>query len=121
MQSPLPGDLALIEDEIGRDATVKIAERLRGIRVYLPSTYPPSKLSRPAMIMVETIGTALFARLVKNLGGTWLTIHNLDSIKRRQRNDAIRADYDNGVSVQEIAIKYRLSERTVFYVLGSAD
>ena len=50
--------------------------------------------------------------------GVGLYIHNVKHLSRRIRNDAIRTEYDQGTTVKQLAIKYKLSTRQIEYILA---
>ena len=58
-------------------------------------------------------------RLARYAGGTRLYIPKLCGELRRIRDAQIRAAYDDGERVQDIARWFRLSERRVWAILGS--
>jgi Mor family transcriptional regulator len=45
--------------------------------------------------------------------GMGLYYHNIDKLLRKVRNKAIRADFDEEMTVKELAKKYRLSTRQI--------
>lgn len=60
--------------------------------------------------------TLMIARIFRGLP---LYIHNIDKLLRDIRNEAIRDDYDNGMSVKKLAVKYKLSTRQIENILSS--
>lgn len=59
--------------------------------------------------------TLLMAQLFKGIA---VYFRNVDDLLRGVRNRAIRADYDAGVRVKELACRYRLSTRQIENVLA---
>ena len=45
-------------------------------------------------------------------------IHSLDCLDREWRNDTIRKEYENAVSVRDLANKWTLSQRWVEDIIG---
>ncbi len=52
--------------------------------------------------------------------GVPIYLRNVDHLIRRMRDDAIRAEYDHGASVRELAVKNKLSTRQIQNILAQA-
>jgi Mor family transcriptional regulator len=81
----------------------------------------PGDLAQLAMIVEEIMpgkGVVTVLRMEKEYRGTAIYFHNLDGLRRKVRDTCIKARYDNGVRVPEIARWARLSERQVWTILG---
>ena len=53
--------------------------------------------------------------------GQNLYVRNVDDIIRRIRDDAIRREYDAGVTVRELVSNCRLSQRSVEKIISRPD
>jgi len=115
----LPGDLGMVEDALGREAAIALGDRLRSAEIYIPKTYDRARLSKTMLAVRAVLGESMTERLVEDMGGCRIRVHNLDCLQREKRNEAMRADYDKGATAMDLAIKYKVSTRTVFYVLGT--
>jgi Mor family transcriptional regulator len=62
--------------------------------------------------------TLLLAQLFKGIS---VYFRNVDELLRGVRNRAIRADYDAGVRVKELACRYRLSTRQIENILAEPE
>ena len=65
---------------------------------------------------VEIIGLEAFKELVKVMPGTNMYIPGLKDFKRLHRNECIKNDFDGG-NVKALALKYRLSEQSIYTIL----
>ncbi|GAB4389023.1 MAG: hypothetical protein Kow0025_11850 [Thermodesulfovibrionales bacterium] len=70
----------------------------------------PGDLGRIA----EVAGLEAAVRIARAFRGTCIYVPD---ITRRQRDEEIRSLYDRGKRVREIALRYRLTERTVRNIL----
>lgn len=66
--------------------------------------------------LAETIGLEAYLKLVKNYGGTTIYIARLNYIETMERNKRIVKEY-NGYNGKYICSKYRISDRTLRYIL----
>jgi Mor family transcriptional regulator len=57
-------------------------------------------------------------RLAKEFRCVKLHMHTTDHFWREIRDKKIRSDYDRGEKTRELALKYRLTERHIFNILG---
>lgn len=63
--------------------------------------------------------TILLAQVFK---GQDVYFRNIDALKRRMRDDAIRAEYDKGeITVRRLASKYGLSQSNIEKILARPD
>lgn len=74
----------------------------------------PGDLKRIA----EVVGVDVAIRIAKEFRGTYLYIHSLDDLLREIRDKKIREEYTAGKKVRELAIKYGLTERWIWNILG---
>jgi Mor family transcriptional regulator len=66
------------------------------------------------------LGIENLYELTKALGGTTVYIPKVDSLFRTIREKKIREEF-NGYNYQELAIKYRLCERTIRYICSNTN
>ena len=83
----------------------------------------PGDLAQLARILEEVVpgqGVRIVLRLEKEYRGTGIYFHNLDGFRRRLRDAWIRARYDGGERVEDIARDPRvgLAVRRIWDVLG---
>jgi len=69
--------------------------------------------------VASVIGVRLTLKLVERFRGTHVLFHNTDTLFRKQRNNLIRKDYDNGLTADKLARKYHLSIRQIWTILGT--
>lgn len=67
--------------------------------------------------IAEVIGVELALKLAKEFRGTYLYMGNIDSLERGLRDLRVRKDSNGGVSIRNLAMKYRLSERQIKNIL----
>lgn len=75
----------------------------------------PGDLKRVA----EIAGIENAIRLAKAFRGTYIYIGNFNSIARELRDLRIRRDFDSGMKTRRLAIKYGLTERSIWSILSS--
>ena len=103
-----------LERLIGREALLTLAQVAGGLDLYIPARVP---MDGPLL----ELPLAAQERLARYAGGTRLYIPKLCGELRRSRDAQIRAAYDAGKRVQDIARRFRLSERRVWAILGSPE
>lgn len=59
--------------------------------------------------------------LAQVFGKTGFYVSRIDNILMKMRNDRIRADYDKGKTVRELAAQYRLSFSRLFRILTDPE
>ena len=101
-----------LERLIGREALLTLAQVAGGLDLYIPTTVP---MDGPLM----ELPLAAQERLARYAGGTRLYIPMLSGELRRIRDAQIRAACDRGERVQDIARRFRLSERRVWAIIGA--
>jgi len=62
---------------------------------------------------------AIVLRIAKEFRGTYIRVHSLDDLEREIRNTEIRAEYTSGKKAPQLAIKFRLTERHIWNILGT--
>ena len=103
-----------LERLIGREALSTLAHVAGGLDLYIPAKVP---MDGPLL----DLPLAAQEALARYAGGTRLYIPMLAGDLRRARDAQIRAAYDAGERVQDIARRFRLSERRVWAILGSPE
>lgn len=79
------------------------------------------KLSGDLRLLAEVVGVGMALRIAQIFGGTPIRIYGVQKWLRRHRDRCIRNENDNGVSAVELGRKYRLSERQIWNILGTAE
>jgi hypothetical protein len=114
----LPQSVSDLVDLIGHEATMRLVAAFGGILIEVPSGKSLGKVEGPLTArIIETLGGGLAARFMATYGGERLYIPRCAQAIRDERDRAIQADYDAGISVPDIARKYMISERWVWVVL----
>jgi hypothetical protein len=73
--------------------------------------------ARRAAMLEELIGADAAATLIRHAGASVLKIPTLRWAFTRARDAAIRAEYDAGATLEELAIQYRLSTRRLLCIM----
>jgi Mor family transcriptional regulator len=79
------------------------------------------KLSGDLRLLAELVGVGMALRIAQSFGGTPIRIYGVGKWLRRHRDRCIRRDSDNGVSAVDLGRKYKLSERHIWNILGTAE
>lgn len=110
----LPDSLQEMAAVIGFGGVLALVREYGGVRLYVPRTLPAEH------ILITLLGTAAAQRLAAEYGGReHFDIPRAEGLMRAVRNRRIRADRAAGLSLRELALKYRLTERAVSNILGS--
>lgn len=92
---------------------------------YLPSIDElPGELPRIARVVERYfpgLGVKVALVLAEAYPGQPLYLHNVKGLKRRVRDDAVRAKYDQGAKVKELATQTGLSTRHIERILACAS
>ena len=104
-------DTRLLESLIGREALQALIETCGGLSVRIPKRLP---LRGPLCDLPQPAQEAL----VRYAGGTELYIPKSHPAWPEVLYEAIRAEYDAGARVKDLARKYRYTERWVRAILG---
>ncbi len=70
-------------------------------------------------LIARVIGVDAALKLAKAYPGCKFYIGGIATIQRQNRDRNIRKDFDGGMKVKPLAIKYQLSERQVENILGA--
>ncbi len=111
-ESLLPGILQEIAALIGLPATLKLAQKYGGVRLYVPQLLPEDH------VLVDLVGLEAARKLAEHYGGlVHFDIPKADAIRIALRNSKIRAEWPT-LSQRELALKYCLTERQVRKILA---
>lgn len=113
-----PVNLLEVVEIIGEAAGLKLVERFGGTTPRLPALRNVNA-EHP---LAQCIGLAALTELVKITGGgRWLYVARCARGLREARNREIVTLYSppNNVSVAELALRYHLSDRQIWNILGS--
>ncbi|CAI8971310.1 Mor transcription activator family protein [Methylocaldum szegediense] len=111
----LPGVLQEIASLIGPENAMKIAQTYGGVRLYVP------KRMKPDHPLAELVGFENACALSTALGGlAHLYIPQSHVLILEARKRAILNDRSQGMSIRELALKYRLAERHIHTIQKAA-
>lgn len=97
---------------IGEEAFIKIACVFGGTKIYISSTEETKQR------LDVVLGSESADKLIEAYHGSWIDIPRQAATKLLLRNKAIVKDYDEGFSPRQIALKFELSERRIWSILG---
>lgn len=112
-EEDFPASLAEVVRAIGIPATLKLAERFGGIRVYVPQQERLT-LGHP---IVRLIGIGAARALAKIRGGERRDMPRCAKALRRARDAAVRREY-SAAAASKLALKYHLTERQIYQICG---
>lgn len=104
-------DTRFLEQLIGREALEALIQTCGGLSIPIPKRLP---LTGPLMDLPQPAQEAL----VRYAGGTELYVPKCDGTRREALYQKIRAEYDAGCRVQDLARRYGYTERWIYEVLG---
>ncbi|GIX31392.1 MAG: hypothetical protein KatS3mg124_1864 [Porticoccaceae bacterium] len=104
-------DTRFLERLIGREALERLIQTCGGLSIAIPKRLP---LSGPLVDLPLPAQEAL----VRYAGGTALYIPKCDGARREAVHARIRAEYNAGARVQELARRYGYTERHIYNILG---
>ncbi|GAB4112861.1 MAG: hypothetical protein Fur0019_19270 [Tibeticola sp.] len=104
-------DTRLLVRIIGEEALETLVSVAGGLAIYIPKRPPLDGLLADLPLPAQQA-------LADYVGGDVLYIPQCAGAARAARDAAIRAAYDAGERVQDIARRYRLTERWVYEILG---
>ena len=124
-QSPLPDSAQIIADIIGREATLDLVGHLvydhlvhkkRGKcrMLYIPKRR--NKLTDDYWL-VKVVGLNNAIKLQEYFGGSLLYLAQCKETERGERDHKILNDYRSGLKVNELALKYNLSVRSIYNIV----
>lgn len=98
---------------IGQEAAVKLAAQYGGTRLYIPATI------KPEHDLCQLLGQVAAQQLAEEFCGLTLEIPRDVDSQIRQRNKLIMTDRAAGMTQRQLALKYRLTERTIRKITNS--
>ena len=107
----LPETAQVIAEVIGREATLKLASKVRNRNLYIP------KRADEHHWISRTIGYAKAHALVQEFGGLLMSLATCEHYFTRERNAKLRADYTAGRTTLELATIYDLTQRRVQQII----
>lgn len=110
-----PINLLEIIEIIGEAAALKLVERFGGTTPRLPALRNVNA-DHPLALC---IGIEALTELAKAGGGRWMYVAKCARGLREARNREIVQLYSDGVPVVELALRYHLSDRQIWNILGS--
>ena len=103
----LPATAQVIAEVIGREATLKLASKVKNRNLYIP------KRVDDLHWISRTIGYAKAYALVQEFGGLLMSLATCEHYFTRERNARIRADYSAGRTTLELATIHDMTQRRV--------
>lgn len=67
------------------------------------------------------VGVRAAIEIMQALGGGTIYVPGPEEVRRSLRDERIRREYASGARVRDLCRRYRISDRTVYRVLKSAD
>ena len=111
-----PVNLLEIIEVIGEAATLRLVESFGGTTPRLPAL----RNINAEHPLAQCIGVKALTELAKATGGgRWLYVAKCARGLREARNRGIVQLYSDGVPVAELALRYHLSDRQIWNILGS--
>ena len=111
----LPASLHDVIDIIGVPATLKLVEHFGGIVLYVPA-----ELNADHRI-VKVIGLRAATMLWEHYQTDAIEVPRCHEALRLARNAEIRARHHSGATVEQLALDYGLTMRSVWYILADED
>lgn len=99
---------------VGRDCAEKLVAKYGGTRLYIPSTFGPGN-ALPLLL-----GDEAAQRLSAEFRGNTIEIPRGWLSDLRKRNAAILGDRETGMTQRQLAIKYRITQRTIRKIINGA-
>jgi hypothetical protein len=122
MAADLPPVARELVTLIGWEATLALVTHAGGVNFRVPRGFGNNPAgARRAALLEDMIGHEAAARLIAACGGSVLQIPTLRVALARARNAAIRLDCDAGATLEELAMKYRLTSRALSAILKMTD
>lgn len=108
-----PGVFQEIRQFIGDEATAKLVARYGGTIIYIPIKL---KCDHP---LSQLLGEDTAKKLADEFGGLAVEVPRDLTLQLVQRNNLIQADRDAGMTQSQLALKYRLTQRTIRNIVNS--
>lgn len=110
-------DPAYLVDLLGPTAVSALVRAFGGLVLDVPKRRDGQAYQR----IEEVAGPEAAGKLVEAFGGSPLYVAKMHAAGLAARNRMIRADYDQGVSVAELARQHFLTERQIWNILGRGE
>lgn len=111
-QLPLPESARLIEELVGRDATLRLASLAKHRKFYVPHNIPDDHW------IVMAIGREATTKLQKMLAGSNLDLAKCHRVFVFERNTRMRKDHREGATVLDLMRDNNMSKRAVRYIIA---
>lgn len=109
----LPQQLKDLIDVIGLEAVQKLVEVYGGVRLKFPLSLKPD---HP---LAKLLGWQTARTLCDHYGASFMDVPKAQSAITEYRNNLIREAHARGATVRELAYRYRLTQRRIWYILGA--
>lgn len=96
---------------LGEDAFIKLACVFGGGKLYVGST------QNTVLKLTVVMGSEAAEKMIKAYSGGWITVPQHAAADLALRNKRIANDFDEGITLRQLAQKYELSERQICYIL----
>ncbi len=131
-QIELPESAQVIAEVIGRTATLELAKRAKGRKIYVPKTLcaghevrrcgRTSREAKPRCTcrghwIAETVGDALAVKLSRTFGGESLDLAGCYYVHAFARNERIREQHKAGVPIVRLMEEHGMSQRAIRYIV----
>ena len=112
----LPPRIQEVRRLCGTDVAVALMERCKNRRVIVPlvKSLPMRKWDSP----LAALEPGQVKRLARHFGGRDFYVPKCHSLFLHLRNEAIRAQYAAGVAAGELALRFDVTERTIWNIVG---
>lgn len=110
-------DPAYLVDLLGPTAVSALVKAFGGLVLIVPKRRDGQAYQR----IEEVAGPEAAGKLVEVFGGSPVYVAKMHADLLAARNRQIRAEYDAGISVKELARRYNLTERQIWTILGRAE
>ena len=114
-EASYPGVFQEVSQLIGEEAAAKLVAPYGGTRLYIPGTL------KTEHILCQLLGQKAAQQLTDEFGGMTLEIPRDVMSLIRQRNELILIDRAKGMTQRQLALKYRLTERTIRKITNSTS
>lgn len=112
----MPKTAVELVDVLGLQRTLDLLHRIGGSRPFVPK---PGNLSDDSEL-VRQVGMDAAVELSAVFGGCHIEVPLLISVERLLRNQALRAEFDQGATVNNLARRFGLTNRHVRTVIARA-
>ncbi len=110
----LPPSMRELVELVGLDAAMKLVDWRGGVGFHAPKEVPDDHE------LVKTVGHIAARKLAQQFGGDWVHLPRCHALLLAERNRRIIADRKPDFGVRRLALKYKLTERQVWNIVGKA-